>query len=118
MQLELPIRWDETDKKEEELNELLNKPINTKKHTYGRLLIDSADIGPYYDLDDHTTMINDRLGKVYCVMIPLDQLKKILTEVTGKAIMSIQVREEKIQKPNKPPTNRRSSNDEDDILKD
>lgn len=116
MQLELPVRWSETDRKATKEDMIINGDDSTEKikHSYGRLLIDSSDIGPYYDIDDRNTMINDKLGKMYCVTIPLDQFKKILTEVTGKAIMAIQSREElpKQSRRSRP----RSNEDDDNIL--
>lgn len=116
MKLELPVRWTEKDKENEKLEELIGETNESKPvYSYGRLLIDSEDIGPYYDIDENHTMINDKLGKVYCVTIPINNFKKIMTEVTGDAIMSIQVREEKpvtpVKRLPKPP-----KNDEDDIL--
>ena len=107
MQLELPIRWTETDKENYKMEELLkgNAAEEKIKYSYSRLLIDAHSIGPYYDLDENHTMINDKLGKIYCVTIPLDQFKKILTEITGNAIMTIQVREEypRAKRDGKPP---------------
>lgn len=118
MQLELPIRWTETDKEATKNEELIRGEIIEEKvkYTYGKLLIRSEDIGPYYDLDRNNTMINDKIGKVYCVTIPIDQFKKILTEVTGNAIMAIQVREDSPipKSPRKPPS--KPKNDDDDIL--
>lgn len=109
MQLELPVRWTETQTETSEIEELINKKAK-EKYSYGKLLINSEDIGPYYDIDDNNTMINDRLGKMYCVTIPLNQFKKILTEVTGRAIMAIQVKEEYKQDKSKP---RKQDTDED-----
>jgi len=95
MQLELPIRWSETDRERSKTEELIRGDAAEEKikYSFSKLLINSEDVGPYYSLDEENTMINDRLGKVYCVTIPIDQFKKIMTEITGKAIMSIQVRE-------------------------
>lgn len=115
MQLELPVRWTETDKERSRTEELLRGELAEEKvkHTFGRLLINSDDIGPYYSLDENHTMINDRLGKLYCITIPIDEFKKILTEVTGKAIMAIHVREQ----PTRPtPTKKKPRNSDDDIL--
>lgn len=116
MTLELPVRWTEKDTESEKLSELLNKE---EKHifTYGKLVIDSEDIGPYYDIDDSHIIINDKLGKVYCIVIPINHFKKILTEVTGKAIMSIQIKEEPSRSRRNPPSPPQSFSDEDDILK-
>ena len=113
MQLELPIRWDESTKEVNEIDEIKEK--TKEKYSYSKLLISVHDIGPYYDLDENHTMINDKLGKVYCVTIPIDQFKKILTEITGNAIMTIQVREE-FPKPSRrnPP---KQKDDDDDMLR-
>lgn len=117
MQLELPIRWTETNKEEQKKEELIHGEFAEPKitYSYSRLLIDSSDIGPYYDLDANNTMINDKLGKVYCVTIPLDEFKKIYTEITGKAIMSIQVKRE-IIKPPKDDKKKKNDNDNDILL--
>lgn len=117
MRLELPVRWNETDKEAEKFNEIVkgegaSAPV---KYTYGKLSIDSEDIGPYYEIDDRHIMINDMNGKMYCVAVPFHEFKKIFTEVTGKAILSVQTSEEyKSSKPRK----RRDNNldDIDDIL--
>lgn len=92
MRLELPVRWAESDGESEKLEELTDGKVKAKepKYTYGRLSISSEDIGPYYDVDKDHTVINDKLGKVYVVAVPFDEFKKIFTEVTGLAIMSIQ----------------------------
>lgn len=119
MILELPIRWTETDREASKEEELIrgDKAEEKVKYTYGKLLIKAEDIGPYYDLDPHNTMINDKLGKVYCVTIPVDQFKKIMTEITGNAIMALQVREEIPSKPKRPPQPpSRPKNDDDNIL--
>lgn len=96
MQLELPIRWTETDVEASKEEELIKGEVAKEKlkYSYGKLLISVNDIGPYYDIDPNHTMINDKLGKMYCVTIPIDQFKKILTEITGNAIMTVKVREE------------------------
>lgn len=114
MNLELPVRWTEKDAESEKLSEILNKE---EKHiyTYGKLVINADEIGTYYDIDESHTMINDKFGKLYCVVIPINNFKKILTEVTGKAIMSIQVKEEPSRSRRTPPPT--PSSDEDDILR-
>lgn len=95
MRLELPVRWTESDKETEKLAELTDGKISSNiKYSYGKLSIDSEDIGPYYDIDDRHTMINDRLGKLYCITVPFHDFKKIYTEVSGKAILAIQTSEE------------------------
>lgn len=118
MQLELPVRWSETDKESTKKDKLLygEDAIERIKYSYGKLLIDSGDVGPYYDIDQNHTMINDKLGKLYCVTIPIDQFKKIMTEITGKAIMILQVRQEYSQTP--APRRRRTpkKDDEDDNI--
>lgn len=118
MRLELPVRWTETDKEIEKLNEILDgkTPTTESKYSYGRLSIDSEDIGPYYDIDSNHTMINDRLGKMYCVVVPFNEFKKIFTEVTGKAILAIQTTEE--YKASKPKRKKDIDTDIDDILND
>ena len=109
MQLELPVRWNETDIEKSKLRELTEGEDVEKvtKYSYGKLLISVDEIGPYYDIDADNTMINDKLGKVYCITIPINQFKKIMTEITGKAIMTIQVREENI--PSGPSRNSRNN---------
>ena len=117
MRLELPIRWNEADKEIEKLNELTNgQTAVEQKFTYGKLSIDSNDIGPYYDIDDRHTMINDKNGKIYCVAVPFNDFKKIFTEVTGQAILAVQTSEE--YRISKPPRKRRpdDNNIEGDIL--
>lgn len=90
MRLELPVRWEEQDKDADKYGDMI-KPIESKKkYSYGRLSICAEDIGPYYDIDSKHTMINDKLGKVYCVCVPFDQFKKIYTETTGQAILAVQ----------------------------
>ncbi len=118
MQLELPVRWSETDKKAMREEELINgeDAVEIIKHSYGKLLIDSADIGPYYDIDATHTMVNDKFGKLYCIVVPVDQFKRIMTEITGKAIMSIQAREDIPSKPNR--KRPRTKDDDDNILGD
>lgn len=103
MILELPVRWTEEDKETENLENILGDKADVKKkYSYGKLLIEAGDIGPYYDIDENHTMINDRLGKMYCVVIPISHFKKIITEVTGKAIMVIQVKEEDTSRSRRP----------------
>lgn len=96
MKLELPVRWAETDEEQSKTDELIHgdKATEKIKYSYGKLLIDANDIGPYYDIDENHTIINDALGKTYVITIPIDQFKKIMTEITGHAIMAIQVRTE------------------------
>lgn len=124
MQLELPIRWSETDREASRTARVIDGEddyVEKVKYTHSRLIIDAHDIGPFYALDERNTMINDKLGKVYCVTIPFDQFKKIHTEVTGKAIMTIQVRVEEETK-SEPTVNKRKrpiippEEDEDSIL--
>lgn len=117
MWLELPIRWTETDRKNQKMEDLLNGEHAVEKtvFNYGKLVIDAADIGPYYDLDANNIMINDKLGKIYCVTIPLSQFRKILTEVTGNAIMTITVKTGDPVK-DAPPTRAKPQSDNDDIL--
>ncbi len=53
MRLELPVRWNEADKETDKLNELTDGKVAPElKYTYGKLSIDSEDIGPYYEIDD------------------------------------------------------------------
>lgn len=95
MRLELPVRWNEIDKETDKLNDLTDGKVKAEsKFTYGKLSIDSGDIGPYYDIDDRHTMINDKNGKLYCVAVPFHEFKKIFTEVTGQAILAVQTSEE------------------------
>ncbi len=96
MKLELPIRWTETDREIEKLKDILDDraPQNETKYSYGRLIIHSKDVGPMYDIDANHTMINDKNGKLYCVVVPLDDLKRILTETTGIAILAVQTKED------------------------
>jgi hypothetical protein len=113
MRLELPVRWNETDKDTEKLNDMLDKETPVVKYTYGNLSIDSIDIGPYYDIDSLHTMINDKNGKLYCVAVPFHEFKKIFTEVTGQAILKVQTSEE--YKATKP---RRKKDDNNDDIND
>ena len=111
MRLELPVRWTETDKEAEEYNEIVKgKAAAEPKYSYGRLSIDSEEIAPYYDIDDRHIMVNDKNGKLYCVAVPFDEFKKIFTEVTGKAILALQTKEEY-----KSSRSKRKRNDNDDI---
>ncbi|MEI6887627.1 MAG: hypothetical protein WCK31_05345 [bacterium] len=116
MWLELPVRWSEEDKSTKKVEELIHGESLSEKmvHTYGKLIIDAMDIGPYYNYDSINTMINDKLGKVYCVTIPINEFRKILTEVTGNAIMTITVKTDTIK--DKPPTRGKESNLDDDII--
>jgi len=115
MRLELPVRWTETDKEAERINELTNSdPKPESKYSYGRLSIDSEEIGPYYDIDDRHIMVNDKNGKIYCVAVPFDEFKKIFTEVTGKAILALQTKEE--YKSSRPKKKKNDDGDIDDIL--
>lgn len=118
IQLELPVRWNESDRESEKLEELTDGKVKSKepKYSYGRLSINSEDIGPYYEIDDRHTMVNDKLGKVYCIVVPFHDFKKIMTETTGVAVLSIQTTE------GTPPSRRRDNpnlgnGDIDDILK-
>ena len=116
MRLELPVRWNETDREELEKIKDTTGTLPEPKYTYGKLSIDSGDIGPYYDIDDRHTMVNDKNGKVYCVAVPFHEFKKIFTEVTGQAILAVQTSEEyRASKPRrKKPDN--ENNIEGDIL--
>lgn len=116
MRLELPVRWNETDKEAEKFNELVKGDTPTPpRYSYGKLSIDSDDIGPYYEIDSTHIMINDKNGKLYCVAVPFFEFKKIFTEVTGKAILAVQTTEEyKSSKPRKKRDN--NLDDIDDIL--
>lgn len=90
MQLELPVRWEEQEEIDRDRYLVEGEDYKVeKKYTYGRLLINSEEIGPYYDIDPLHTMINDSLGKIYTVVIPLEDFKKIMVEYTGKAILKI-----------------------------
>lgn len=102
IRLELPVRWEEQNKDVEKYGDMLKS--TDKKYSYGKLSIDAGDIGPYYDMDDRHTMVNDKLGKVYCIAVPFNEFKRILTETTGQAILSIQTTEEYIS--NKPKRNK------------
>ena len=120
MRLELPVRWNETDRELERLSELTDGKIkaDNPKYTYGRLSIDSSEIGVYYDMDPDHIMINDKNGKVYCVAVPFNDFKKIFTEVTGQAILSIQAERQLPPQPTQPKKRRdRGDSDIDDILK-
>jgi len=115
MRLELPVRWNEHDKNAEKLNDILNKEEETEpKYLYGTLLIDSEDIGAYYDISPLYTMINDKNGKLYCVGVPIHDLKKIMTEVTGQVILKVHTTQE--YKATKPRKKRDDTDGIDDIL--
>ena len=67
MRLELPVRWNETDKEAEKFNELVKgEQVAPAKYSYGKLSIDSDDIGPYYEIDSGHIMINDKNLFVSC----------------------------------------------------
>lgn len=114
MRLELPVRWTETDKEAQKFDEVTKGEATESsiKYSYGKLSIDSNDIGPYYDIDDRHIMLNDKNGKVYCVAVPFHEFKKIFTEVTGMAILAVHTTEEyEAKKPRK-----KKDDDIDDIL--
>ena len=90
MILELPIRW--TEEKEIDKDRVVIEGDlyrNEKIYTYGKLLIDTADIGPYYDIDAEHTLIKDKLGMPYTLCIPLDEFKRIMVQYTGLAIVKV-----------------------------
>lgn len=117
MILELPIRWTET--KEVDKDRAMiegDSYVAEKIYTYGRLLIDTADIGPYYDIDTEHTLIKDKLGMPYTLCVPLDEFKKIMVQYTGLAIVKVHAVFLEPNKGNVKPEKPKQTEDDDDIL--
>ena len=90
MILELPVRWTEDKEIDKDKFLIEGESYKTEKlYTYGRLLIDTEDVGPYYDIDKEHTLISDKLGRSFTLCIPLDEFKKIMVQYTGLAIVKV-----------------------------
>lgn len=124
--IQLPVRWSDhkrpSNKKEEEeafLKRIISGDEDGEdvEFVYGSVVLDTKDIRAYNDLDDSHCILRTYYNDSYCVALGLDELKQVMTEMTGENITVIRKvpakAEPKVKKP-KPPKD--DKKDEDDLL--
>lgn len=122
MKVQFPVRW--TDKKKLDRDEDLTRralqespeeEVVEVEYTYGNAVIDTKDIRTYNNLDDEHCIVRTYFNDSYCVVIPFEDLKNIMVELTGEQITIIrkvvQSPIKKVPKKPKPP-----KSDEDDLI--
>lgn len=104
MKIEIPIRWAETVKDPDALEEIktrriitgddeLSMPENTK-YTYDLLVCDVADIYIFHRYDEGHTILRMTNDEIFCAGIPYQSFKQLYIEMSGQMITEIKPMED------------------------
>jgi hypothetical protein len=126
MKVQLPVRW--TDKKKIDDQEAYIRRLvegeeaeaaskGEIEFVYGNIIMDVDDIRNYNDYDAEHCILRTYQDDSYCIAIPLDDLKRIMVELTGQSITVI--RKQIVSEiPKKPKKKKGDTPPEDDLLLD
>lgn len=100
--VELPVRWSE---------EIENEDGSvTSSHSYGRIVINLKDIRNYNIMDENHTIVRTYQNDSYCINLPFETFKDLVSNFTGMTIhvINVVINEEKPK--------RRKKNDDDMLM--
>lgn len=118
MFVQFPIRWSDRKQLSEE-EELARKAIDGEdkpddiEYSYGNVILDIDDIRGYNDIDENHCIIRTYQNDSYCIALRFEDLKNIMTELTGKSITIIAKKE---IGPKKEKKTKKKDNDDDIII--
>lgn len=121
MKVQLPVRWSDHRKPSNNSEAYLRKIIDGEEPTedeeieyvYGSLIIDTKDIRSYNDIDEEHCILRTYFNDSYCVALNFEDLKQVMSELTGDNITIIRKMEAKKSAPRKP---KKGGSKEDDLL--
>lgn len=104
--IQLPVRWSDMKKPSEDETEFLRRIIDGEESgqgiefVYGSVVLDTKDIRAYNDLDERHCILRTYQSDSYCVALGLEELKQVMTEMTGSNITIIRrVESKEVKKP-------------------